>query len=83
MTTLSAAVCGTLCTWFLTNHLGMNGAAIGYALTQGLLALFTTIMAVLTFDLPWHQPKLALKHWLFQLPCGFGIFRPACKNTLL
>lgn len=61
--TLSSAVCGALCTWFLVSTLGVNGAAIGYALTQGLLALFTGTLAVKTFDLPWREPGKALSVW--------------------
>ena len=61
--TLSSAVGGALCTWFLVSTLGVNGAAIGYALTQGLLALFTSALAVKTFDLPWREPAKALSVW--------------------
>ena len=61
--TLSSAVCGALCTWFLVSTLGVTGAAIGYALTQGLLALFTSTLAVKTFDLPWREPGKALSVW--------------------
>ena len=61
--TLSAAVCGAASTWLLVSSHGVQGAAMGYALTQGLLALFTTALAVKSFDLPWHQPGRALAVW--------------------
>jgi O-antigen/teichoic acid export membrane protein len=61
LTTSSAAVCGALCTWLLVTRLGVDGAAMGYAATQGLLALFTTLVAMKSFDLPWGQPVQALR----------------------
>lgn len=61
LTTSSAAVCGALCTWQLVAHLGIEGAAMGYAATQGLLALSTTVVAMKSFDLPWGHPGLALR----------------------
>ncbi|MCE9659477.1 MAG: oligosaccharide flippase family protein [Burkholderiales bacterium] len=69
--TLSSAICGTLCTWFLVSTLGVQGAAIGYALTQALLGLVTSSVAFLTFDLPWRQPARALSVW------GRSAFGPA------
>lgn len=63
LTTSSAAVCGALCTWQLVAHLGIEGAAMGYAATQGLLALFTTVIAMKSFDLPWAHPAKALRAW--------------------
>lgn len=72
MATLSAAVFGAACTWYLTYRLGMVGAAVGYAATQGLLAFFTTTVAVVSFDLPWRYPGAALRHWSRQLLQGFG-----------
>lgn len=61
--TSSAAVCGALCTWQLVAHIGIEGAAMGYAVTQGLLALFTTVVAMRSFDLPWQQPGQGLRVW--------------------
>lgn len=63
LTTSSAAGCGALCTWLLVSRLGVDGAAMGYATTQGLLALFTTVVAMKSFDLPWGQPVEALRVW--------------------
>jgi len=62
-TTLSAAVCGAVCTWLLVAALGVDGAAMGYALAYGLLALFTSAVAYKSFDLPWRQPRKALSVW--------------------
>lgn len=80
MTTLSAAVLGAASTWYLTHRLGIIGAAIGYAFTQGLLALFTTAVAVLSFDLPWRHPREALRHWYQQMLPGLGAARPPQQN---
>lgn len=82
MATLSAAVCGAVCTWYITHRLGMVGAAMGYALTQGLLALFTTTVAVFSFDLPWRCPGAALHHCSRQLLHGFGAIRPTRHDIL-
>lgn len=62
-TTLSSAVCGAVSTWFLVSSLGVDGAAIGYALTQGVLALSTSTVAFKSFDLPWREPCKALSAW--------------------
>lgn len=61
---MSAALCGAAGTWLLVAHHGINGAASGYALTQGLLALFTTVVAINVFDLPWRRPRHALEVWI-------------------
>lgn len=63
LTTSSAAICGALGTWMLVSRLGGDGAAMGYATTQGMLALFTTIVAMKSFDLPWGKPIQALRVW--------------------
>jgi O-antigen/teichoic acid export membrane protein len=63
MTSLSALV-GTACTWVLVGRLGLGGAAVGYAFTQGLLALVTLWMAMRSVDLPWQHPMPALAAWL-------------------
>ncbi len=63
LSTSSAAVCGALCSWLLVSRLGVDGAAMGYATTQGLLAMFTTVVAMKSFDLPWGQPVEALRVW--------------------
>lgn len=77
LTTSGAAVCGALCTWQLVARLGIDGAAIGYALTQGLLALFTTVVAIRSFDLPWCQPGQALRVWKQR---AFGTLRPTSST---
>ncbi|MEJ8674906.1 lipopolysaccharide biosynthesis protein [Chromobacterium amazonense] len=61
---MTAAVCGTVGTWIFVEKIGINGAAIGYAFTQGLLALFTTLVAINIFDLPWGHPRQAIKVWM-------------------
>ncbi len=58
---LTAALIGTLVTWLLIVRFGIVGAAMGYATTQGLLALTSTIIAMRTFDLPWHEATKSLK----------------------
>jgi O-antigen/teichoic acid export membrane protein len=62
--TLTSALFGTPLTWLLVSHLGVNGAAIGFAVTQTILALFVTVTAIYTFDdLPWRDPGEALSAW--------------------
>jgi O-antigen/teichoic acid export membrane protein len=61
--TLSAALLGATLTWMLVSTLGVDGAAIGYASTQGLLALITSAVAFNSFDLPWREPRKALAVW--------------------
>lgn len=63
LVTSSAAICGALSTWLLSIYHGIEGAAIGYALTQALLALFTTVVAIKSFELPWNEPGKALRAW--------------------
>lgn len=54
----SAAVVGATSVALLVNGFGVQGAAIGFAVTQGLLALFVTVTAFRSFDLPWFEiPK--------------------------
>ncbi|MDM4767515.1 oligosaccharide flippase family protein [Pelomonas sp. SE-A7] len=67
LTTSSAALCGACCTWLLVHRFGIDGAAMGFALTQGLLALFTTTVAMRSFDLPWGNPGRALRSWHSQI----------------
>ena len=64
--TSSAAVCGATATWFLVASFGVDGAAVGYALTQGILALLTSLTAFRAFDLPWRDPVKALTAWSHQ-----------------
>jgi O-antigen/teichoic acid export membrane protein len=61
--TLSSALIGSSTTWSLVGTLGVVGAAIGYAFTQGVLALVTSVVAIRSFDLPWGEPAKALILW--------------------
>jgi O-antigen/teichoic acid export membrane protein len=51
--TACAAVIGAVPVYFLVSSLGVQGGAIGFAVMQGLLALFATVTAFRVFDLPW------------------------------
>jgi O-antigen/teichoic acid export membrane protein len=62
--TLPSAVLGTVCTWMLVSRYGVTGAAMGYLVTQGLLALFVSAVAMRSFDLPWTDGRKALAIWL-------------------
>lgn len=61
--TLSCALLGATATWLLVGRVGLQGAAIGYALTQGVLAAITTAVAVRSFDLPWGALSKSLAVW--------------------
>jgi O-antigen/teichoic acid export membrane protein len=61
--TLSTAMLGTLFTWLLVTSFGVDGAAMGYALTQGLLAVFVSLVAIRSFDLPWGDGRKAFEIW--------------------
>jgi O-antigen/teichoic acid export membrane protein len=61
--TVTSAVAGTLLIWVLTSGFGIEGAAMGYAATQGLLALLVNVVASQSFDLPWREPRRALATW--------------------
>jgi|GEM_PF-1466907 len=58
--TVSAATVGIVAVWGLVSAFGVQGAAMGYAATQGILALFSTTIAMKNFDLPWLQPGRAI-----------------------
>jgi O-antigen/teichoic acid export membrane protein len=58
--TSSAAAVGALMVWLLVTHLGLEGAAIGFAVMQGLLALFVAVTAISRFDLPWSEIRKAI-----------------------
>lgn len=60
---LSAGSAGAICTWFLVSAFDLQGAAMGFALTQVLLAAGSTMVAFRTFDLPWSSPRAALETW--------------------
>jgi O-antigen/teichoic acid export membrane protein len=49
--TIASAVAGTLLIWVLASSFGIEGAAMGYAATQGLLALLVNVVASQSFDL--------------------------------
>ncbi len=61
--TLSAALVGLSLTWWLVGRYGATGAAAGFAATQGVLALFTTVVAMRSFELPWREIGPALAAW--------------------
>jgi O-antigen/teichoic acid export membrane protein len=63
VTSLTAVVGMTL-TWVLVMSFGVDGAAMGYGLTQMLLAVFIGSVAFWSFDLPWRDPGKALKVWI-------------------
>lgn len=56
----SAAAAGATSVWFLVTGFGVQGAAIGFAVTQGFLALFVTATAFRSFDLPWLEMPRAI-----------------------
>jgi O-antigen/teichoic acid export membrane protein len=58
--TVSAAAIGSVVVWGLVSTLGMQGAAMGYAATQGILAVFATVIAIRSFDLPWFEVRRAV-----------------------
>ena len=61
--TTSAAIVGVACSWLLVRNFGIQGAAMGYAVTQAVLALLTTSVAMWSFDLPWREPGRAFDAW--------------------
>jgi O-antigen/teichoic acid export membrane protein len=61
--TSSAAVLGSLVTWILVSNFGVRGASMGFASTQAMLAIFTTALAMRSFDLPWREPAKAIGTW--------------------
>jgi O-antigen/teichoic acid export membrane protein len=58
-----SAVMGLLLIWLLVPLFGIEGAAMGYAATQILLAVTALAIAMRTFDLPWREPRRALAVW--------------------
>jgi O-antigen/teichoic acid export membrane protein len=61
--TLPSAVLGTIFTWMLVARYGVVGAAMGYSITQALLALFVGVVALRAFDLPWAEGRKAIAIW--------------------
>lgn len=61
--TLTAATLGTAATWLLASRFGTEGAAMGYAATQALLALFANVAVRAHFDLPWREPIKVIGVW--------------------
>ncbi|MFZ2159106.1 MAG: hypothetical protein WAV72_23700, partial [Bradyrhizobium sp.] len=59
----SSAVLGTLLIWLLAGRFGIEGAAMGYAATQGLLALIATAVASRQYDLPWGELRRSVAIW--------------------
>jgi O-antigen/teichoic acid export membrane protein len=60
LTTTCSAAAGTLAIWILASTFGIEGAAMGYAVTQAMLALAVNIVASQTFDLPWRGWRKAI-----------------------
>jgi O-antigen/teichoic acid export membrane protein len=60
-------VAGTILIWILARSFGIEGAAMGYAATQGLLALSAALLASRTFDLPWTALRQSLTIWSGQV----------------
>lgn len=73
--TLSSAMLGTVCTWILVLYYGVVGAAMGYAVTQALLAMFVGAVALRSFDLPWCEGRKAIAVWA-QLALGQSTRQP-------
>ena len=63
LVTSSSAVVGTLLIWLLAARFGIEGAAMGYAATQGLLALTATVVASRHYDLPWGELRQSVAIW--------------------
>jgi O-antigen/teichoic acid export membrane protein len=61
--TLPCAALGTFLTWILVERYGVVGAAIGYSITQALLALSVGAVALRSFDLPWGDARKAFALW--------------------
>lgn len=58
-----AGIAGVIATVLLTRDFGLQGAAAGYALTQGLLALGAWVVAFKVFQLPWRPFNDAVAAW--------------------
>lgn len=63
LVTSSSAAVGILFIWLLTAKFGIEGAAMGYALTQGLLALTAIAVASRYHDLPWGELRRSIVTW--------------------
>jgi O-antigen/teichoic acid export membrane protein len=63
LVTSSSAVVGTLLISLLAARFGIEGAAMGYAATQGLLALTATVVASRHYDLPWGELRRSVAIW--------------------
>ena len=66
--TSCAALIGVVPVYFLVSTLGVQGGAIGFAVMQGLLALFATVTAFKVFDLPWFEFRGAIAAVLRNFP---------------
>lgn len=80
--TVSAAVAGAAVVWVLVSTFGMQGAAIAYAATQGILALFSTTIAMRSFDLPWLQPGRAISALLHGAHISNPLESPSLQDRL-
>jgi O-antigen/teichoic acid export membrane protein len=63
LVTLSSGLMGAIATWWLAGSLGLEGAAIGFAVTQAILALSVSGVAMASFALPWRNPCAAIASW--------------------
>lgn len=63
LTTCCAALIGAPLVWALTTMFGIQGAAMGYAAIQGVLALSINVVASRKFDLPWGNAREAVSIW--------------------
>ena len=70
--TMTSGVAGLAITAALTVAFGMAGAAMGYAASQGVLGAVAMIVAIRTFDLPWGQPRTALRFMLVKVAGALG-----------
>lgn len=59
--TLASGAVGLVAVIVLASNFGMVGAAMGYAVSQGVLGLVAMIVAIRVFDLPWGRPGAALR----------------------
>ncbi|MCS3765321.1 lipopolysaccharide biosynthesis protein [Bradyrhizobium centrosematis] len=66
--TLPSAILGAILTWILVERYGVPGAAMGYAASQGILALFVGGVACWSFELPWRECRKAIAIWAKRSP---------------
>ncbi len=79
---VSAAAVGAVTVWLLISTFGAQGAAMGYAATQGILALFVTVVAIRSFDLPWFEPRRAIGALLHNAHVSSPLESPSFQDRL-